>query len=693
MKRRRWQWRVWLGLSCGVGVLSAQDDAQLGFVATEIGYAHVRGDAEAFAVRNYGDEGLFGGVSAFNFAAWLEDDTFLAVDGRVLSAQQETEFNLFHDRWAQGRYRLEFHTFVTDQLDFSAPLESEEPWTVDFRPNYGVRRTNLAAEGEWEWGDGWMLTLRGGLFAREGTKASSRWGLESAGRRDNRGILPAVFEVDETRHEVSATLQRGDAFHRDGVHVRFERATQDNVHRAPTTLDGVEGALSNEERRDNEQEIFTANTFHVHEVSERLQLTGSAAFVSLEGKIGGERVLVEAFDPLFRQQFERIGLVDQGYLDLDGESDLRQWLLNANATIQLTPRWLLLPSVQLERTFSESQSDSTATEYLRFGGEFITSLEDRIAESDEAFTVVSSRLETRYQWKSGPRLRLLAEAELGTGDLDESLETTARFPRDLETIQALDYEADYTRRLYRLGARLFHRLGTRATLHLEADQRWESQDLDTQTRRSQSPVRTTYPGYLSDQRHEVTEAVVRLNWRPRPSLIALSHLKWQHAKRWNEAIDQPELEASELDAWIVSEQITWQPAVRWTVFGQVSYTFDRLRTVAADLEAPFEDLVSAARSQYLTFHTRVTRLVGEATRVEVELRHYQADNRPDFEPIGVLYGYDLQEWHSGVAVHHRWESGWQGKVRLSYTDFGATSALDDTRFDALVATVSLRRSF
>jgi len=661
-------------------------------VTVGLGYAEVDGDEDAYAARTRDEVGVLGGIVDFHTQVWEDDGTHFTIDGFGMPSREESQVKINFIDPEGLDYRVRFHTYTVASLDQSAALALALPAELPALADARVRRTQASLAALWEPFPEVQLTLELAWQSREGVKDSTRWGIISGLDRQTRGVLPTALEIDERRYDIALTLEKGDAYHRDGVRLAHTRRETDNTRRAATVLEGEEGSLETVTRTVDESDTFSLHSFHHHEVTENLRLTGSAAYVSLEGLMGGERVLVQRHDPLLQQQFVRLGLVERGFLDLDGQSDLRQFLLAGNALYQASSAWQLIPSVSLERTFRETMSAYTATELLRFRGDFVDALDAREAGSDEAFTEVEGRMEARRSFGDGAQLRLFAEGQFGRGRLTETLASQALFPRESDAVAALDYAARYRRTHWLAGARYFKTLRKGLTAHLEVTHRHQQQDYLTDRRESRNPVRTDYPGYLDEQQLALTEAGARLTWRPRNGIISVTQARYQYAEREN-AHEATAFTAWEQRAWVLSQQLTLQPHPRWWLHGQATWTHDTARTALADEPTDTPAYVAPARSGYLELSAHATYQASDRTTWEASVIVYQADHRPEEETVAVRFGYDLDEWQASLGFRQQWTETLASTLRVAYLDHASLSARDEDRFDALITSLHLTYVF
>lgn len=655
--------------------------------------ADVEGDDHLLESRTGIPSGADIGVQDFFYSGSTFADGWLTFGGDYWASAEVGRFNGVVDLFEKGRYQIQFNSYRRAYFNRSEDVNSTELWADPFFFDPHLRRMELTLGAEWELPNGLFFRLEYSHQERIGEKPSSRQGVLDIGNREYRGTLPAFLLFDEKREIVEAELGRESGAKRDAVLLRYEQRKSDNHFSSANQIKADSGGLVVGEDARSDSEIFSIHSRHRRQVSDQIVATAGASYFSLEGLFAGGRIFSEHYDPAFAFDYGRLGEMGLGYLDLSGENDLRQYRLNANLSIRLGTRWVLLPSVLMERTFREAASAYLSTERRFFAGATDVLTDIRRAGSDEAFTEGTGRVELRRFFKSGSLLRMVATGRYGEGDLTEFLDFRGVEEPESAFERALFHKADYRRETLQLRASYRQRMGSMGTLLTGLDYTFRKNVFDRVVRESQRPVRTLYPSYLRLHESDLLEGHFRWTVRPLKGLMSVTQIRYQTSRRDSAAVDSTAIRSGTMHAWIIGQSVTFQPHPKWLGQLSLNYTRDRRKTPVADLDDPVSEILPEGRSDYFTAQLNGTFYFTDKTDMELSARIYFADNFPDFPESAASFAYDLKEWEVGAGLRHRWNQKLSTRLRVTYHDYRETSPQKISEFKAVTATVFLTYQF
>lgn len=218
--------RAWIDQGLDYGGANQPERARLAFdLTTGVGYIGVSGDEAKFREISGLNDGWFGGVSDFSAHGPINENTSFTLDGRVLLEQDDA--------------RLKFDVQRQDWGGFAGGVETRREWSDDsggYYPNFTPPQFATGGEPHLDYGRAWFdlyldrpawpeLRLGYEFQFREGTEASTRWGIVTA---PTRNIYPSTREVDEQTHILKFDVAKEFGDWRIADSLRVEWHDQDN---------------------------------------------------------------------------------------------------------------------------------------------------------------------------------------------------------------------------------------------------------------------------------------------------------------------------------------------------------------------------------------------------------------------------------------------------------------------------------
>jgi len=218
--------RAWIDQGLDYGGANQPERARLSFdLTTGAGYIDVRGDRSKFRENSGLNDGWFGGVSEFSAQGPINEHTRFTMDGRVLLEQDEA--------------RLRFDVRRQDWGGFAGGVETRRKWSDDsggYHQDFTPSQFATGAENHLDFGRAWFdlyldrpdwpeMRLGYEFQFREGTEASTRWGVVTTPARN---IYPSARAVDEQTHILKLDIARELGDWRLADSLRVEWHDQDN---------------------------------------------------------------------------------------------------------------------------------------------------------------------------------------------------------------------------------------------------------------------------------------------------------------------------------------------------------------------------------------------------------------------------------------------------------------------------------
>ncbi len=188
--------------------------------------------------------------------------------------------------------------------------------------------------------------------------------------------------------------------------------------------------------------MFSAYTLASTRLRENLLVTTGFSATSLDADFSGDRIIGSDFDVIFDPYFQTQSH-DRGFLDLAGNSEMEQYVVNFNIMHIHKKNLRLVSAFRFEKQDFNVASELPETNFIDLPTEESLSL-----RSDKSWDEISVKLEARYTGKEN--LVLYARADLNRGDgrlLEREIE-------NLTGMVELDRETDFTRNTQKYTARI-----------------------------------------------------------------------------------------------------------------------------------------------------------------------------------------------------------------------------------------------
>ena len=660
------------------------------------GGAIVSGDKPAFQQRHSLPRGGFGGVEDFHFEQDVGKRGLFSVDGRGIFDinDYDLRLNLSHpDKgFVRAGYR-EFRTWYDGSGGFFPP---NSQWITLYDEDFELDRGEAWIEGGLTLPSWPELYFRYSHQFRDGKKDSTVWGdttLTGLPPPNNvRGIVPSFWLIDEKRDifqaDVKHTLGRTDV----GVGARAEFSDNDNsrnIRRRPgETTGGTAGSSPDRyltQKEGVESDLFSAHAFSETRFTEKTWLTAGYSFTTLDTDISGSRIYGADYDPVYDPTFSRRQQRDEGFLDLQGGSQLKQHVANLNLMLRPWEHVTLVPSVRLEHQDQDGVTRFIETEVG--GGATRPTTETALKNTRErSFTDVSEGLEARYTGVTNWAFYTRAEWLQGEGDLKER-ETEAQtglVSRDTDSMRFTQKYAVganwYPDRRLNLGGQYYFKSRANDYDHL----------VDSTTNSPTSGDR--YPAYLREQDFQTHDVNFRVTWRPTAELTLVTRYDFQLSTIDTRADYLQEVESAESTAHIFSESISWTPWARLYLQGSINYVLDQTKTPAHEA-TPGTNLVLNSKNNYWNASVLAGIALSEKTDFQAQYSYYRADNYVDNSADSQPYDAEAQEHGVSGTLIHRITKRMQVSLRYGFFTNRDRTSGGHNDYTAHVISSSLRYVF
>ena len=444
--------------------------------------------------------------------------------------------------------------------------------------------------------------------------------------------MPSFYEIDERRDvfelDVAHTIGNTDF----GLGGRADLLDQDNsknLRRRPNELGTtVLGPGTSIDRFVTQRDGLEADLFNVHgftatRIKEHTLLTLGGSFTTMDTDISGSRIYGSDYDPVYDPNFERRQERDEGFLNLSGGANWKQYVGNVNFMFTPCENLHIVPSLRIENVDQDGFASFTETEVLA-APTFTTVEEDFINRHERGFTDVSEALELRYTGLTNWVFYTRGEWLQGQGD---SMETQAEadLPPPSTTIQR-DTDSERFTQKYVLGLNWYpaRRVNFAAQYyHKERDNEWDH-NVDSTSNATNSGNR--YPAFLVAQDFQTEDVNFRVTWRPCHFFSSISRYDFQFSTIDTTGDNLSSVQSGEMVSHIFSQSFTISPWNPLYIQLNGTYVSDELDTPATDQPGAAANLVTESRNGYWNVGAVVGLALNDRTDLQAQYSYYQSDN-------------------------------------------------------------------
>jgi hypothetical protein len=665
-------------------------------------------------------EPLVAELSLTGSAAFLNgnDDQFRARHGVPPDFIGGVE-NLYMEwLWGEdGSIKLDGHGIV-DANDYLARLRMEKPEAGYFSAGYREFRTWYDGTGGFfpqnaaifsifdedlrlDRGETWFeaglrapdvpeLTFRFTHLSRKGQKSSLVWGdTTQTGGFGVRSIVPAFWNIDETRDILNIDIAHSVRTTRVGAGFVYETSKIDNSR----NLRRNPGEASDRYVTQSDETDSTLTGGHAFTTTplleDRLVVSTAYSFSSLNNDIGGSRIYGVAFDAPYDPVYTGRQPFDEGFLDLDGSTEIDQHVGTVTLQGRPTKDLRATAGLRIERYDISGASNFVETN-VGFPPAFPSSQEPRAVKSDADKLGFTESFELRYTGIDNWVLYARGEWEQSDGDLTERELLTASATTSLERDTQIDTRGQryvagltwYPVRRVNVAGRYWYRL------------RKYDFDHDLDSTPNAPPSTNRYPAYITDQDIETHAGDVRVTWRILDSLRATARYDIALTDYRQRSDGLANVDSARVRTHVVGGSWTWSPTA-W------SYLQTDVSWVKNETDNPSEQLSGGASglivddfdNDYLTTSVVGGLALTDATELQGRYFYYRANDYDNVSATTQPYGADSTEHGFALTLAHRFSE--HVRWRLGYAFFtndeGLNGSADD--YDASIVTSTVDFTF
>lgn len=610
----------------------------------------------------------FGGLEDLRYKRETKT-TVLELDGRFLPGDADYLLHLKYsmpEKWYVDAGYKNTRIWYDGLGGYFAPTNTSFHL---FDESLYVDRSDLWLELGWVAENTPYVKIRYDHQTRDGSKGSTMWGdTNLVGAYGTRSVAPSLQYIDEKRDIVTADVGKESDTQTWQAGVRYDRSSLNNGRLAARRP--LESASRYVTQKDETvTDLFSAHAFAERQITEQLTVSSGGSITTLDTNLdGNSRIYGSGYDPVFDPAYAHRQARDEGFYDLTGGAELKQYVFNFNVVYLPAKNWSIRPTFRFEDL---TQNNSSTFVETNIATNLSAQLEDLAAASHKRWDEFTEAVDVRYTGLANVTFNWRAELVQGTGNLSEIEE------EEESGLVSLSRKTDFSRdtQKYSFTSNWYARPG----LTFAAQYYYKTRNNDYTNVRDTTPATggDRYPAYITDQDFDTNDLNVRMSWRPSPKISFVTRYDYQRSKVETGVAGLTVIESGTLTSHIVSENVTWNPLNRLYVVGNVNVVYDTLATPAAGF-------VRNSDNNYLNASLGGGYALGKITDVFFDYSFYRANDFVDNSSQTLPFGADQKRNVASLTWVRRQSERLLYTVKYSYVSYDDRTSGHRADFDAHV---------
>jgi hypothetical protein len=591
------------------------------------GRVSVDGDEAQFLAREGVGKDTFGGLEYLLYNIELEKDLSAVIEAVSMLGNEDYLIRIRLTKEAVGF--LEFgHKSSREWFDGTGGYDPINDISFHyFDEQMSLDRGALWIAGQYSSDEDTVFNFKYSRKTRDGMKGTTRWADATLENGDRKNIVPGFFMIDEVRNTFQVDLDHHDNKADINVGLVYETNKQENS-RNHRRRPGESADRYVKQSEDFDTDWFNGHTSVSYKVNDKVRLSAGTSYTTMDTVLNGSRTINGEFSSVFDPTFSRQNR-DHGFLNLDGDTNMTQWVLNANAEFRPSKHFQIVPSIRFESQDTDSHADvletnsngttDSFTELQPFGNSY---WDDISAQIDVIYRGLPNWVFT------GTLYGAHGEGDISEREIDVEL---------AEVILERQTRRDRKENKITLSAKYYPQPGLNYSLN------FYHKNGENDFNHNIDPTPPTggnrLPAFYENLDFTTDDANFRVSWRPNQKLSMVSRVDYQLSKINMKGASLDIIESGRMKTRIFSQAFTYIPNQKW--FVQASYTLvsDSLDTPANELTGVDSMLVPDANSDYWQADLSANLILNDKQTLLFRLFHYESDGYIDNSSVSQPYGF------------------------------------------------------
>src|ERR1019366_3177591 len=173
---------------------------------------------------------------------------------------------------------------------------------------------------------------------QDGDKGSTSWDQTHPALNVTQGLIPSFYDINEHSDIFSLDVSHQIKATEVGAGLRYETTKMDDALKT----DHFDQKVT--DRQGTKSESYDAHAYTETWIRKNLLLSSGAAYADLNNDLSGSRIFGSAFDVAYSRNFPQN---DYGYYNLQGGSQLHEYVMDLNLFYKPTENLSVVPSVRV----------------------------------------------------------------------------------------------------------------------------------------------------------------------------------------------------------------------------------------------------------------------------------------------------------------------------------------------------------
>ncbi|MBK1880088.1 hypothetical protein [Pelagicoccus mobilis] len=653
------------------------------FIDVTLGHASHDGNEAAYLARTPIKKHAFGGIERFQYEGYVGDYTEFSVYGRAMHDNNDYLFGMEFLNEEVGFFNLEWKEYRIFYDGSGHYFPGGDTWIELYDDELALDRTRFQIAGGLFLDNFPDVSFSYTQLGRKGLKSSTALADTSlTGGFGTRNIVPAFWDIDETRHIFDFEATEKYSKTQTTLSLRAEENETDNARKMTRRPNEPSfRRITHRERFDTD--LLSARFSSVTEIDEKTTFSAGIAYTEIDVNATGDRIINSEFDAPYDANYQGQRR-DHGWIDLLADSQIDQWIINANLMTKPAKNWKAVYALRLEEMNTGIDSEFIETEFSTGSGMFEEHPIELNAERDWNDAAVSAE----FIYTGIENVIYDGSVLYTTGDGDFMEEEF-----DAETSGQLLERLSNTERdvlKFALGAKFYPSSDVRWFVnyyHKERDNKY-NHIIDP----TEPDGRDRFPAYTDGQDFTTDDLNVSVRWKASKNVSALTRVDYQKSKIDSQGQGLEWALAYDREALIISQSVT---AAYKAFFIQASaiYMDDERESPISSIGGGIADTLAVLDGDFWNGNVSVNWGINDDSNAAVNLFYNRVDNYVDNSEFGQPYGEDLEE--SGVSATYTRQLTDNAQLTLRYAYFESEDRASGGRndYDAQILYSSIRYRF
>ena len=653
------------------------------YIDISLGHLNPEGNEAAQLAQRAIKKHAYGGIEHFQYSGYIGKYTEFKIDGRAMHDNNDYRLNMEFLNEELGFLKFNYTEYRIWSDGSGSYFPGGNTFIELYDDELALDRTKFQIAGGLTLADMPEFTFAYTRLEREGLKDSTiRADTGLTGGFGTRNIVPTFWDIDESRDifELGAKETFGET--KATFALRIEDGNTNNARKI-TRSPNESRFRRITHREEFDSDLLSARVTTITDLSEKTQLTTGIAYTEIDVNASGDRIFGAEFDAPFDVDF-RAQQRDHGWTDLMAESQIDQWIVNANLVTRPSEKLKTVYSLRVEELNTDIRSTFVETEFSTSTLRHET--HDIELNADRDWNDIALKAEAIYTGQENVVYNGALLYTTGDGDYLEEEFDAESSEQLLERLS--NQERDVIK--LELGAKFYLQPGLRLFVqyyHKEKENKYNN-IIDP----TEPDGGDRFPAFTEGQDFTTDDINVSLRWKASKQVSGLTRIDYQQSDIESRGQGLEWAHGYDRKAIILSQAVT-VAFDKFFIQGNVVYADDQRESPVSTIGGGVANTVVVLDSDFWNANLSANIPINDESSCSFNVFYNRSDNYVDNSAFAQPYGNDITE--QGASASYTRKIGERAQVTLRYAYFDGADLAFGGRNDyhANVMYSSLRYRF